>query len=274
MNQIKLNNGVDIPVLGLGVFRSKDGEETIDAVKWALEAGYRHIDTAKVYGNEVSVGQGIKESGIDRKDIFITTKLWNDDIRSHRTLEAFNESLEKLDTDYVDLYLIHWPVDFRAEAYAEMEKLYEAGKIRAIGVSNFHKHHLQELEKTYHIVPAINQIESNPYFSNQELIDYCLEKGIAVEVWSPLGGLKGHDGILEDETIKKIAKAHDKTPAQVVIRWHLQRGVIVLPKSVHQSRINENLDVFNFKLTDEEMALMNGLNRNQRVGSDPDNFTF
>lgn len=273
MNNIKLNNGVEIPQIGLGVFQSKDGEETSNAVKWALENGYRHIDTAKIYRNEASVAQGIKESGVPREEIFVTTKLWNKDIRNGNTVNAFNKSLELLDTDYIDLYLIHWPTEGRNEAYLEMEKLYEAGKIKAIGVSNFNIHHLEELAEVAHIVPAINQIESNPYFANQELIDYCLERGIQVEVWSPLGGT-GNTSILNDEVIKDIAAKHNKSCAQVIIRWHMQRNTIVLPKSVHENRIIQNIDVFDFELTDEDMARINALDRNTRVGADPDNFDF
>lgn len=272
MEFVTFNNGVTIPQVGLGVFQTPDGDETANAVRWALEAGYRHIDTAKVYGNEASVAEGIRQSGLAREDIFLTTKLWNDDIRAGRFREAFEESLARLDTDYVDLYLIHWPVDRRLEAWAEMTRLYEEGKIRAIGVSNFQQHHLEELAEVSDIVPAVNQIESNPYFNNQPLVDYCLEKGIQVEVWSPLGGTGG--SILDDERIAAIADRYGKSPAQVVIRWHLQRGTICLPKSTHQERIIANLDVFDFELSDEDMAAMFALERGTRTGADPDNFDF
>lgn len=272
MEKIKLNNGKEIPQLGLGVFRSKDGQETYDSVKWALEAGYRHIDTAKIYGNEESVGKAIKDSGLERDEIFLTTKLWNEDIRQKRTKEAFQESLDRLQTDYVDLYLIHWPADGFEEAWKEMEEIYKSGKAKSIGVSNFHKHHLEDLEKISSIKPAVDQIESHPYFTNQELIDYLKEKEIDVEVWSPIGGTGGN--VLEDELLKELAEKYKKSPAQITIRWHLQRGLIVFPKSIHKERIEENLEVFDFKLSNEDMEKINKLNKNQRVGSDPDNFDF
>ena len=273
MENIKLNNGQSIPQIGFGVFQTPDGKTTIDSVKWALEAGYRHIDTAAIYGNEESVGIAMKESGIAREDIFLTTKLWNEEIRQKNTPAAFAESLRKLQTDYVDLYLIHWPTYFRDIAWAEMEKLYEAGKIRSIGVSNFQKHHIEHLEKTWKIVPAVNQIESNPYFQNQELIDYCKERGIQVEVWSPLGG-SGTDSIRNDETIKAIGAKYGKSASQVIIRWHMQRGTIVLPKSTHEQWIKENIDVFDFELDEEDLAAIKGLERGTRVGGDPDNFSW
>jgi diketogulonate reductase-like aldo/keto reductase len=272
MKNIKLNNGIEIPQLGLGVFQTPKGEDTVNAVKWALEAGYRHIDTAKVYGNEADVGQAILESKVPREEIFLTTKLWNDDIRAERTKEAFEESLKALKTDYVDLYLIHWPVDGFQDAWKDMEDLYHEGKIKAIGVSNFHPHHLQELAKTATVKPVIDQLESHPYMNNQKVIDYCKENGIQPEVWSPLGGKDAAP--LADPKIGEIAEKYNKTPAQVIIRWHIQRGVVVLPKSVHQERILSNFDVFDFKLSDEDMQSINALDRNQRVGSDPDNFDF
>ena len=273
MQNITLNNGIEIPQIGFGVFRTKDGEQTVSSVKWALEAGYRHIDTAAIYGNEASVGIAMKESGIAREDIFLTTKLWNGEIRAERTREAFEESLRKLQTDYVDLYLIHWPVEKRELAWREMEKLYAEKKIRAIGVSNFHRHHLEALEKEWNVMPAVNQIESNPYFQNQELIDYCLARGIKVEVWSPLGGSLT-TGIRDDETIKGIAAKYGKTTAQVIIRWHMQRGVVVLPKSTHKEYIESNLLVEDFELSEEDMNTIKSLERGTRVGSDPDNFNF
>ncbi len=273
MIDITMNNNQVIPALGFGVFLTKDGEECVSAVKWALEAGYRHIDTARIYRNEESVGKAMKESGVAREDIYLTTKLWNDDIRAERTREAFEESLARLGTDYVDLYLIHWPVDKRDIAWGEMEKLMQEGKIRSIGVSNFQIHHLEELEKTWNIVPAVNQIESHPYFQNQELIDYCKAKGIVVEAWSPLGGSRT-TSIRDDETIKALAAKYGKTPTQVIIRWHLQRDIVVLPKSVHENFIHENFDVFDFELSAEDMAVINSLEKGTRVGADPDNFNF
>ena len=272
MNKITLNNQTVIPQLGLGVYQTRDGQETVDAVRWALEAGYRHIDTAKIYGNEKSVGKAMKESGVPREDIFLTTKLWNEDIRKGRAKEAFEESLEALGTDYVDLYLIHWPADGYEKAWADMEAIYRSGRIKAIGVSNFQRHHLETLEKTASVKPAVNQIESHPYFNNQELIDYCLSQKIDVEVWSPLGGTGGN--VLENQTLAGLAEKYHKTPAQIVIRWDIQRGVVVIPKSVHKDRIESNLEVFDFELTQEDMETIAGLNQNKRIGADPDNFNF
>ncbi len=265
---------MQIPQVGLGVFKTPDGEVCENAVRWALEAGYGHIDTASEYGNETSVGNGIRESGVARDKIFLTTKLWNENIRRRRTADAFRESLERLQTDYVDLYLIHWPAEGFAEAWPVMEQLYEEGKIRAIGVSNFHVHHLEELEKVWKIKPMVNQIESHPYFTNQPLIDYCKERGIDVEVWSPLGGSAQKGRLLDDPVLASLAEKYGRTVAQIVIRWDIQRGVIVLPKSTHEDRIYSNLEVFDFELSDEDMATISALNKNQRVGSDSDNFNF
>lgn len=272
MNFIKMNNGIRIPQLGLGVYQTPDGEQTVNSVRWALEAGYRHIDTAKVYGNEKSVGEGIKASKVPRSDIFLTTKLWNQDIRAGRSKEAFQESLDALGTDYIDLYLIHWPADGYEKAWEEMEELYRSKKIRAIGVSNFQKSHLERLMKNANVVPAVNQIESHPYFKNQELIDYCHQLNIEVEVWSPLGGTGGN--LLKDKVLQKLAEKYGRTPAQIVLRWDIQRNVVVIPKSIHKERIISNQDVFQFELSKEDMQLVSSLDRGQRVGPDPDYFDF
>ena len=272
VNNIVLNNGVTIPQIGIGVFLTPQGEVTENSVRWALEAGYRHVDTAMIYENEEDVGNAIKAGLVAREDIFITTKLWNEDIRQGRAREAFFESLKRLQTDYVDLYLIHWPATGYEEAWKVMEELYKEGRIKAIGVSNFQIHHLEQLEKIASVVPAVNQIESHPYFTNQEVIDYCKEKNIAVEVWSPLGGTGGN--LLEDETLRELAAKYGKTPAQIVIRWDIQREVIVLPKSVHRDRIISNLDVFDFELEKEDMERIDRLNKDMRIGAHPDTFTF
>ena len=268
----KLNNGVEIPCLGLGVFLSPEGAETTNAVRWAIEAGYIHIDTARIYENEKSVGQGIRDSGIARDKLFVTTKLWNDDMRKGRQMQAIDESLKDLGLDYVDLYLIHWPVENFVESWKCMEKILASGKTRAIGVSNFQIHHLDTLLPQAEIVPALNQIELHPRLTQEPLRKYCAGKGIAVEAWSPLGG-KGAR-MLDTPEIKEIAKKHRKTPAQIIIRWDLQHGIIVIPKSVHQERIVENCGVFDFELSPDDMKIIDSLNQNTRVGADPDNFNF
>lgn len=266
-----LNNGVEIPVLGLGVFNS--GEETSTAVRTAIEFGYRHIDTAKIYGNEEDVAKGIKESGIDRNEIFITTKLWNDDMRAHKQRENIERSLELLKTDYIDLYLIHWPVkDVFVESWKIMEEYYKKGVFRAIGVSNFHKNHMEELLKHAEIVPAVNQVELHPYLTQEKLVDYDTENGIAVECWGPLARGK----IFGDEILTLIAGKYAKTVSQIVLRWEIQRGLITIPKSVHEKRIIENGDIFDFELSPDDMKAISNLNKNERMleGANPDTFTF
>jgi diketogulonate reductase-like aldo/keto reductase len=268
-----LNNGVKIPVLGLGVFRVENDRVCTDAVRWALEAGYRHIDTAAIYGNEEATGKGIKESGVPREEIFLTTKLWNEDMRMNRQEAAFEESLKRLETDYVDLYLIHWPVPGKfAESWKVLEKLFRDGRIRAAGVSNFHAHHLEEIAKISDLVPAVNQIECHPLLSQKALVDYCGKKDIAVTAWSPLGGVKLN--LAENETLKKISAKFGKTPVQVVLRWDLQRGIITIPKSVRKERIIENRNIFDFELSADDMRIIDSMNKDQRAGSDPDNFNF
>lgn len=271
-HDVILNNDVLIPQVGLGVFRTPDGQATVDAVHAALECGYRHIDTASVYGNEKSVGEAVATSGVPREDVFITTKLWNDDIRKHRTMDAFQESLERLGTDYVDLYLIHWPAEGWQDAWTAMQEIYRSGRARAIGVSNFAKNHLDELLAHTDVKPAVNQIESSPTFPNQDMVDYCRGLGIAVEAWSPLGGT-GSD-LLKDERLIEIGEKYGRSSAQVVIRWHLQRGLIVLPKSVRSTRIQQNINVFDFELDDEDMHRIATMDTGVRNGADPNDFDF
>ncbi|MPM35252.1 Glyoxal reductase [bioreactor metagenome] len=267
--KLKMNNGKEIHQFGLGVWRG--GAETKNAVLAALKAGYRHIDTAAVYGNEEQVGEAIRESGIPRDALFITTKVWNEDMRKHTVKAAFELSLKKLGLDYVDLYLIHWPVkDEYIHTYKVLESLYESGKAKAIGVSNFKTHHLQDLLDHTDIVPAVNQMEFNPQMQDNDILKMCTEKGILLEAWSPLGS----GACLNDENLKTIGGSHGKSEAQVIIRWLLQKGIVVFPKSVHENRIIENADVFDFTLNDEEMALINGMNKNLRTGPDPDTFNF
>lgn len=269
---IRLNNGILMPQIGFGVYKVDDGYEVEQAIEAAFRAGYRAIDTAAIYRNEEGVGRAVAYSGIPREELFITTKLWNDDQGYQTTLDAFNESLHKLATDYVDLYLIHWPKPSEgkvADTWKAMEKLYASGKVRAIGVSNFKPHHLDELLKTAKVVPAVNQIELHPMLNQLETRTYCKEKGIAVESWSPL--MQAGE-LLEHKTINGIANAHGVEPAQVVLRWHLQSGLIIIPKSVTPERIESNIDIFSFKLSEDEMSRINKLDCGKRIGPDPDSF--
>jgi len=267
---VTLNNGVRMPRLGLGVFQVKDGDQVKEAVLNALETGYRCIDTAAIYGNEKGVGEAIRASGIGRDELFITTKLWNDDIRQRNLQGAFDASLERLGLDYLDLYLIHWPVENRYEAWDFLTDLQEKKCVRAIGVSNFMISHLEELLAVSQTIPAINQVEYHPYLQSRPLHNYCLGKGIRLQAWSPL--MQGK--VLKDEVIQNIAAKYGKTPAQIVLRWELQMGVLVIPKSVHLERIRENCDVFDFDLSEDEMYLICDLERDQRNGADPMNFNF
>lgn len=266
-----LYNGVKMPWLGFGVFKVKDGQEAVDAVRTAIETGYRSIDTAKAYNNEIGVAQGIRESGIAREDLFITTKVWNSDQGYESTLAAFEASMERLELDYLDLYLIHWPVKGKyKDTWRALERLHREGRIRAIGVSNFQIHHLEDLMTEATVVPAVNQIELHPLLNQQELRDYCSKHKIQVEAWSPLG--QGH--LLEHPLLQEIGAKYGKSPAQVILRWDLQNGIVTIPKSVTPQRIRENADLFDFELTPEDIQQINGLNENKRFGSDPDNFNF
>lgn len=265
---VTLNDGTVMPTVALGVWQS--GADTKQAVLAALKNGYTHIDTAAAYHNEEQVGEAIKESGVDRDSLFVTTKLWNTDIRSGRVREALEESLQKLQLDYVDLYLLHWPTENRIEAYRECEKLQQEGKIRSIGVCNFRKHHLEELIAHVNVVPAIDQVEFNPQVQDYEVLDYCREKNIVLEAWSPLGS----GACLNDPTIGKLAQKYHKSNAQIILRWLLQKGIVVLPKSVHENRIIENKDIYDFAISDEDAELIDALNRMQRTGPDPDHFDF
>jgi len=271
MEYVTLNNGLEMPKLGFGVWLVPD-DEAETAVKNAIEVGYRSIDTAMVYKNEEGVGRAIATSDVPREELFITTKLWNSDQGYEETLKAFDESLERLGLDYVDLYLIHWPMpkeDKYVDTYKALEKLYHDGKVKAIGVCNFHIEHLQRLLDECDVVPVLNQVECHPYLQQAELKAFCKEHDIYLEAWSPL--MNGKD-VLNDEVIMGIAEVHGKTPAQVILRWHLQYDNIVIPKSVTPSRIKENFQVFDFQLTDEEMKKIAGLNRNHRNGPDPAEF--
>lgn len=268
LESYELYNGVKIPKLGLGVFLMKDEKELVEAVKTAVEVGYRHFDTAKIYGNEQYVARGLKEAGIPRKDVFITSKVWNYDQGYEQTKIAFQESLDKLETDYLDLYLIHWAAPKFVETWKAMIELYEAGKIRAIGVSNFQIHHLEELKNQGLMQPMINQIETHPEFPQNELHEYMKANGILHEAWGPLG--QGKSDLLNNPILKDIGQKYFKTPAQVILRWHLERGEVIIPKSVHADRIKENSELFDFSLTEQDMKEIAKLNTETRYGGDPD----
>jgi 2,5-diketo-D-gluconate reductase A len=268
---ITLHDGAEIPQLGFGVFQIRP-EDTREIVEIALDSGYRHIDTAAAYGNERGVGKAIAASGIPREEIFVTTKLWNSDQGFDSALAAFDGSLGRLDLDYVDLYLIHWPMpeqNLFVDTWRAFEKIHAGGGARTIGVSNFRIEDLERLEHETETRPTVNQIELHPRMQQAELRAWQEERGIVTEAWAPLG--QGGD-LLEDDTIGEIATAHDKTPAQVTLRWHIQLGNVVFPKSVRAERIRENADVFDFELTDEEMARFAALDRSERIGAEPATF--
>jgi diketogulonate reductase-like aldo/keto reductase len=268
-----LNNGVRMPWLGLGVWQVTNPKELDFAVKTALKYGYAAIDTADIYGNEKEVGRAIRESGVPREDVFVTTKLWNARQREgfQAVLKAFETSRKRLDMDYVDLYMIHWPIKGKyVESWKALLKLYEQRVVRAIGVCNFNIHHLQDIIRETGVVPAVNQVELHPWLNQQPLVDYCASQGIQVQAYSPL--MNGHLG--EVPEVVPIAKKYGRTPAQIVLRWNLQRKIAVIPKSVHEERILENSKIFDFSLSEEDMAAILALNRNQRFLPDPDNVRF
>ncbi|EJR28244.1 MULTISPECIES: aldo/keto reductase [Bacillus] len=270
-----LHNGVEMPWFGLGVFKVEDGPELVEAVKVAIKEGYRSIDTAAIYGNEKAVGEGIragiKEAGISREDLFITSKVWNADQGYETTLTAYEESLKKLELDYLDLYLVHWPVEGKyKDSWRALETLYKEERVRAIGVSNFQIHHLQNVMKDAEIKPMINQVEYHPRLTQKELQAFCKEQGIQMEAWSPL--MQGQ--LLDNETLQEVADKYGKTTAQIILRWDLQNEVVTIPKSTKEQRIIANANIFDFELTKEDMEKIDALNQNHRVGPDPDNFDF
>lgn len=263
-----INNGVQMPYFGLGVFQSED---TTNSVLTALDCGYRHIDTASVYNNEKEVGNAIRQHDIDREEIFVVSKVWNSDQGFDSTIKAYHDSLKRLNMDYLDLYLIHWPVKNKfIETWKALEYLYQEGLVKSIGVSNFLKTHLDDLLPTCSIVPMVNQMEFHPYLVQQELVDYCNQKGIQYEAWSPL--MRGK--ILDIELLKNLSKKYNKSIVQIVLRWNLQKGVVTIPKSSNPDRIKSNADIFDFELSPEDMNLIDALNRNLRIGPDPNNFNF
>ncbi|MBT2291449.1 aldo/keto reductase [Paenibacillus albidus] len=270
-----LHNGVKMPWLGLGVFQVEEGAELVQAVKAAIAHGYRSIDTAAIYQNEGGVGQAIREAldenNLTREELFITSKVWNADLGYESTLAAYETSLAKLGLEYLDLYLIHWPKAGKyKEAWRAMETLYKEGRVKAIGVSNFQIHHLEDVMNGGEIKPMVNQVELHPHLIQQDLLDFCQEQGIQLEAWSPL--MQGQ--LLEHPALQSIAAKHSKSVAQVILRWDLQRGIVTIPKSTKEHRIIENASVFDFELSAEDVAQISGLNQNKRIGPDPDNFDF
>lgn len=281
MNHVRdtreLNNGVRIPCVGYGTWRIPD-KEAGEAVAKALETGYRHIDTAAFYGNEAGIGQAVSQSGLDRKEIFVTSKVWNEDQGYEACKRAFTESLRRLDMEYLDMYLIHWPIAYKhrtqwqsyvQETWRAMEELYEEGKIRAIGVCNFMPHHFEPLLKTAKIKPAVNQIEFHPGLLQQETLDFCKKENILVEAWAPLA----RQAVLQVEELQKLAEKYGKSPAQITLRWEIQKGIIPLPKSSDPERMLENSRVFDFELTREEMALIDQA-ACEGTGQHPDHINF
>ncbi|MEH7884634.1 aldo/keto reductase [Bacillus sp. JJ1609] len=270
-DKVVLHNGVEIPAFGLGVYKVEEGSQIDETIQNALDLGYRLIDTASFYMNEEGVGRAIRNSSIPREELFITTKVWNSDQGYESTLKAFETSMEKLGLDYLDLYLVHWPVKGQyIETWRALEKLYREGRVKAIGVSNFKIHHLEDLLMHSEEKPVVNQVELHPLFSQENLREFCQLHEIKVEAWSPLS--RGR--FLDEPALKKIADSHNKSSAQVILRWHLQNQIIAIPKSVTPSRLKENADIFEFELTQAEMEMIDALNQNQRFGADPDNIDF
>ncbi|MCL2576177.1 MAG: aldo/keto reductase [Defluviitaleaceae bacterium] len=273
MEYLTLNNGVKMPLLGLGTFLA-DGDTGQKAVITALDIGYRHIDTAAEYGNEKQVGQAIADSSVARDEIFLVTKLWNEDMRNGTFTTAFEESLNRLGVDYIDMYLLHWPAGDYVAAWQVLEKIYKSGKTRAIGVCNFQPHHIEDLRKVWSVVPVVNQIELHPELTQEPLRNFCNKLGIAVTAYSPLGGPKQAGRMMDNPLFSDIAQKYNKTAAQIVLRWGLDIGVAVIPKSANPARIAQNIDIFDFKLGKEDIAAIDALNIDRRVGYDPDNFNF
>lgn len=259
-----------MPQLGLGVWQMDNGEQAVNAIHWAIDAGYRHIDTAMIYKNEEAVGKALASASVPRSDIWLTTKIWNTDIREGRTTAALDEALARLQVEYIDLLLLHWPVDGYVAAWKELEAALSAGKVRAIGVSNFMEPHLQDILEVAEVVPAVNQIEYHPYLVQAEAISLCDVHNISITAWSPL--MQGK--FKEEPLFQKIADVYGKTPAQVVLRWCIQNDVIVIPKSANKGRIAENGNLFDFELSEEHMVAIDELEQGKRFGPDPMNFDF
>jgi len=267
-----LNNNIKIPSIGFGTYKSGSDEETSEIIKNALNLGYKLIDTASFYNNEIGIGKGIKESGVNREDIFLVTKLWNEDHGYDKTIKAFNESLKKLQVDYIDLYLIHWPNKLNNETWRAFEDLYESGKVKAIGVCNFKECHLEELKKSAKIMPMVNQVEIHPFTMKNNIVNYCNDNNIKVIAWSPIS--RGR--VLENELMIELAQKYNKSIVQIVLRWHMQRGIIPIPKSSNKDRIKDNIDVFDFEICSEDMKRINDLDEgyNASVTTPPSNTTY
>lgn len=274
MKYALLNNGIKIPMLGLGTYRiGRTDNEVYNAIRTALDAGYRHIDTATLYGNEAPIGKAIRESGIPREDIFVTTKLWGDDVVRNEILSAFDGSMQRLDIGYVDLYLVHWPVKGKlVSTWREMEEIYASGKTRAIGLSNHLRHHLKDILEVAYIPPTVNQVETHPYLGLNDLVGFCAENDILCEAWSPLGSRKVP--LLDEKVLVELGVKYGKSPAQVVLRWNIERGVIAIPKSSDKGRQAANLDIFDFELTPEDRQRIQSLDKNYRTGIHPDEIGF
>ena len=267
-----LSNGIKVPSIGFGTYKSGNDEETAKIIKYALNIGYRQIDTASFYGNEVGIGNGIKESVINREDIFLVTKLWNDDHGYDKTIEAFNKSLERLQVNYIDLYLVHWPNKLNSETWKAFEYLYRTGKVKAIGVCNFKIGHLEELKKTAEIMPMVNQVEIHPQSSKNDMLSYCEENNIQLVAWSPI--MRGK--LFSNKLMIDLSEKYKKTIAQIILRWHVQRGIIPIPKSSNEERIKENLSIFDFELSNDDMNTIDLLNEgdNVSVSGVPENTTY
>jgi len=267
----KLNNGVEMPYLGLGGFEIGEEGKTVDIIKYALEVGYRHIDTASFYNNEASVGEAIHQSNVDRKDIFVTSKVWNSEQGYDKTLKSFDDSLNRLGFEYLDLYLVHWAVKGKyLDTWKALEKLYKEGRVKAIGVSNFLIHHIEDVLQSGDIVPMVNQVEFHPRLMRKDLMQFCKKHNIQYEAWAPL--MQGK--ILTNDTVTKLAEKYSKTPAQIIIRWDIQNGVVTIPKSSKKERVLSNSQIFDFELSPDDMKLINDLDRNKGLGPDPDNVTW
>ena len=267
---VKLANGVEMPILGFGTFKVEDGNVTVQAVKDAIKVGYRHIDCAAVYGNETSVGEALRECGVNRKELFLTSKVWNSEQGYEKTLKAFEKTLSDLGTDYLDLYLIHWPKALNKETWRALEYLYREGKVRAIGVSNFKEHHLKEIMEDAKVMPMVNQVEFHPQLAQPELLAFCRNNNIQVEAWGPL--MQGQ--IFNVELFKELAEKYNRSISQLVLRWDIQMNVVTIPKSIKINRIEENSKVFDFEISKEDMIRIAEMNTGVRIGPDPDTIEF